>query len=288
MRIPVLLSILLAGAMLWTQGWLMPAGEARLGELSERLQQGQFGLDLEPGNFIDLGRDVTLKFTDVDPDTHELRGVFFRTSDRTFTATRGRIGFGLSSDVFVDLEDGRALDPANDQLLSFAHFHFDSGKSGIQNETDNGSSDRRKGMTLPELLASRDNADAAAGWARLLWPAFTLLVPLLALVLGKPMRRSNAALGVMLGLVLLVMFVRSTGLVAATASSHPAIVAFAAFGAWVAVVWGFVRGERRWGAGFVDRLLLDAVRQFRPLRSWGERARTAPVNTPAGLATGTQ
>ena len=259
MRIPALLAIASAGMALWIQGWIMPVGEARLSELGRRLQDGQFGFDLEAGTFIELGKDTTLRFANVDPYSHELRGVFFRTTNRTFTATRGRLGFGLADDVLVDLVDGRVLDAGSGQSLAFSRFHFDNAQRNVKEVPQKEAGERRKRMTLPALLASRDHADNAAGWARLLWPAFALLVPFLAAVLGKPMRRSKAALGIMLGLVVLVTFIHSTALVAATASPSPWVLALLASGAWAALIWGFVVGERRWGAGYIDRWLLNAL-----------------------------
>jgi lipopolysaccharide export LptBFGC system permease protein LptF len=261
MRIPALLAVGVAGMMLWTQGWLMPAGEARLSELSRRLQDGQFGMDLEAGKFIDLGKGTTLRFADVDPETHTLRNVFLSTPERTITASRGRLGFAFTNDVLVDLTDGRALEVGNDRSLSFSRFQFDSRQRRADHSVQPSGDERRKRTILPRLLSSRDHVDSAAGWSRLLWPSFALLIPFLATVLGKPMRRSSSSLGAMLGVVLLVMFIRSAEFVAASGSSHPEVVAMLTCGGWAVVIWGFVLGERRWGAGYIDRALLNAVRR---------------------------
>lgn len=261
MRFPAFLTIAIAGLMLWNQGWLMPAGERRLSELGQRLEGGQFGYDLKAGEFTDIGRGITLRFADVDPDTGELRGVFFHTAHTTFTASRGRLGFNFTNHVLIDLEQGRALNGSNGQSLSFNAFRFDSGEHVGDRDKPVDITERRKGMRLPALLSSDDSGDFALACSRLLWPAFTLMVPFLAAALGKPMRRSSSALGLMSGIVLLVMFTRSTGFVAATGSGHPGLVALAIAAIWTAVISIVVWGERRWGEGYIDRWLVKGTRR---------------------------
>jgi lipopolysaccharide export system permease protein len=261
MRFPAVLTIVIAGLMLWNQGWLMPAGERRLSELGQRLEGGQFGYDLKAGEFTDLGRGITLRFADVDPGTGELRGVFFHTAHTTFTASRGRLGFNFTNHVLIDLEQGRALNGSNGQSLSFNAFRFDSGEHVGDKDKPVDITERRKGMRLPALLSSDDSGDFALACSRLLWPAFTLMVPFLAAALGKPMRRSSSALGLMSGIVLLVMFTRSTSFVAATGSGHPGLVALAIAAIWMAVVSVIVWGERRWGEGHIDQWLVKGTRR---------------------------
>ena len=62
MRWPALLALLIAGQLLWNQGWLIPAGEQRLSELGREMQDGRFGYGLEAGKFTDLGHGVTIRF----------------------------------------------------------------------------------------------------------------------------------------------------------------------------------------------------------------------------------
>jgi len=283
LRFPALLTLVAAGLLLWNQGWLMPLGERRLNELGEQLQDGQFGLDLEPGVFTDFGHGVTVKFEGVDADSKELRGVFIQTPDTTFTANRGRLGFDFDNHVLIDLEEGRTVNGGNNQSLSFSHFHFDSGDRQSSGEGAMDAEKRRKAMGLPALLASNDAGDRAAGWSRLLWPAFMLLIPPIAIVLGKPVRRTSSSFGLMAGLILLVMFTRSTGFVAATSASSPPIIAIGVGAGWLAVTGTIVWGERRWGAGYIDEWLLKlgrllTGRRWFHWRGWSG-ARKRPIGT---------
>ncbi len=287
MRFPAILTALVAALLLWNQGWLMPAGERRLNDLGQRMQDGQFGYDLQAGKFTDLGDGVTLRFEAVDPETHQLLGVFFHTADTTFTASRGRLGFDFANHVLVDLEDGHTLNGTNGQSLSFSRFHFDSGGREGDGEKAVDAAERRKGTTLPALVSSSDAADRAAGWSRLLWPVFALMIPLLAVVLGKPQRRTSSSLGLMFGLVLLVMFTRSTGFAAGTSSARPALVTAGIGAAWLGIMAIVVWGERWWGAGYVDAWLLKASSRLKLGRLLRRMRGLAARDRPSGAAAGT-
>ena len=270
MRFPALVALVVAGLLLGVQGWLVPAGERRLAELSRNLQDGTFGYDLEPGELISLGKGVTLRFEGVDPLTGALRGIFFRTGPTIFTASRGRFGFDFQGDVLADLENGRSVNGTNGQSVEFSRFHFDSGR--IANSPRSaGDGERRKRASLAALLASGDSLDRAVGWSRVMWPAFVLFVPALALILGKPARRSAGTLGLMAGLVLLVLFIRTAGLVASSHGTYPGWLAAASLAGWLGVTGALVWGERQRGAGYVDtalrKLLAPLVRMgSRPLK----------------------
>ena len=256
MRFPTVLALLVAFLLLLNQGWLMPSGENRLNRIGQQMESGTFGFDLEAGQFIDLGNGVTVRFDGVDRETSKLSGVFFRTPDTTFTASQGRLGFDYGGHVLVDLDDGRSVNDDNGNSLSFSRFHFDSGGRSPEDKPAIDDEARRKGTALPALLSSQDPGDRAVAYSRLMWPAFALLIPFLATVLGKPQRRTSSSLGLMLGLVLLVVFTRSTGLVATTPSIHPAAVVAQVGAAWLVTVGLVLRGERQFGAGYVDGWLL--------------------------------
>jgi lipopolysaccharide export LptBFGC system permease protein LptF len=279
LRFPVLLTLLVAGLLLWNQGWLMPLGEQRLNALSEQMREGQFGFDLEPGKFTDLGHGVTVKFEGIDGKSSQLREVFFQTPDTTFTANRGTLAFDFRNDILVDLEQGRMFNAGNGQSLSFSHFHFDSGDRESRYESALDAAKRRKATPLPALLASSDAADRAVAWSRLLWPAFAMAIPSLATVLGKPARRSSGSLGLMVGLILLVLFARSTGFVAAQVTTSPIMVALGVGAAWLAAIGFTLWGERRLGAGYVDDWMTKGSGRLKMTRQFGRRARGQAAST---------
>lgn len=255
MRWPAALAVLAAALLLWTQGWLMPAGERHLVDLGRQLEDGRFGYALQAGEFTDLGNGVTVKFDRIDAITGQLEGVFIHTGETTFTASRGRLGFDFGGDVLVDLDDGRTLDSGSGQSLSFSHFHLDSSQRSAGAGAGTDELGRRKATALPSLLASDKPPDRAWAWSRLLWPVFALIIPFAALVLGKPPRRSGSSLGLMAGLLIVMLFIRTAGLVATTRIDRPSIVAAGVATFWVAIVALLVQGERRWGAGYVDAAL---------------------------------
>jgi lipopolysaccharide export system permease protein len=263
MRFPALVAALVSALLLLSQGWLMPAGERRLDALGRQMEDGRFGYNLEARQFTDLGNGVTVRFDDVERTSGDLRGVFIRHDETTFSASRGRLAFDLAGDVLLDLEDGRMADGSTRQSLSFSRFHFDSGVArggGTPSVID-----RRKSTTLAALLSSDTAADRAAAWSRLLWPAFALLVPFLSIVLGKPPRRTSSSFGLMIGLVLLVLFIRTAGMIDATRAACPGLLATTVAVAWAATAWLLARGERHWGAGYVDASLRRLVRRHWPV-----------------------
>ncbi len=258
MRAPMLAAMLAAGLLLWTEGWLMPAGERRIEDLSHRMLGGAFGYDLERGQFTDLGKGVAIKFDRIEPNAGGLGGVFVRNGVTTFAARHGRLAFDIRGNLLVELEDGLSFNRETGQALSFARFKLVTGgpaKGAAPSPTD-----KRKLESLPSLFGSGKPADSAAAWSRLLWPVFALLIPMLAVVLGKPARRTSNTIGLMSGLVLLVLFIRTAGLVETTRLVHPAVLAIAVAVGWAAVVALLVRGERHWGAGYVDAALRRVVR----------------------------
>lgn len=250
MRTSMLTALLVAGLLVWTEGWLMPAGEQRIDDLGHQLVDGAFGLDIQKGQFTELGKGVAIKFDRIEPATGGLGGVFVRQGGTTFSAMHGRLGFDLHGGLLLDLEDGLSVNRVSGQALSFANFRLAIGHqaTGAVPQTP----DMRRLKSLPALLRNGTTTDLAAAGSRLLWPVFALLVPMLAAVLGKPARRTSHSFGLMSGLVLLVLFIRTAGLVEATRLDHPAGLAIAVAAGWVAAVALLVHGERRWGAGYVD------------------------------------
>lgn len=254
-RFPMLVALAIAVLLLWTQGWLVPAGERRLAELGRQLESGRFGYQLETGQFIDLGDGITVRFERVEPTTGKLADVFFKAGGATFTANRGRLGMDMTGHVIVDLENGRMINSRNSQSLEFSRFHFDSdGRSGNKDKAAD-QAQRLNGTALPALLISHDAPDRAEAYSRLLWPIFALLVPVAGFVLGKSSRRAGSSLGLMAGLILVVLFVRTAGFVASTRMESPGYLASIVAAGWAATAGLLVYGERRWGAGYVDSWL---------------------------------
>ena len=254
MRFPWLLSALVAAILLWNQGWLMPAGERHITQLGRQMQNGIFGYDLEAGQFLDLAKGVTVRFDRVDSATGELRGVFVRTGETTFIAGRGRLEFDFNGHVLIDLDDGSSIN--GNRVLSFANFHFDNAARSKSSTLSNAA--QRKGVALAALFDSGTTADMAVACSRLLWPAFALLIPFLAVVLGKPARRTTSASGLLIGLILLVLFIRTADFVGTSQTVHPLILAGIVGLGWFGTAVLLTYGEHKSGAGFID----EAFRRF--------------------------
>lgn len=255
MRIPAVIAVAVATLLLWTEGWLMPDGERQLTSLSNAMLAGAFGYDIESGQFIELGDGAAIRFKRVDPLTGELSGVFFRSAESVVSAARGGLGINPRGEVLVHFDDGQVLDERHNRAFSFVHLNLVGGRLPKSEQTITDAQEQRNESSLPRLLASPRAGDRAMAWSRLLWPAFGLLVPFLAFVLGNPGRGARGWVGLSTGVLMIVLFIRTAELVASTTVLHPFVIAAVVAIGWAASTWLIVRGEQHWGAGYVDSFL---------------------------------
>jgi len=259
MRMPLLLALAAAGLCLVNQGWIMPAGEARLERIGQRMAIGDFGYNLTAGQFVDLGNGNVLTFQAVEPATGYLQGIFLKAEERTFSALRGRLSIAPDGEAIIDLIDGQAVQSGEGQVLSFRNIRYRTRKPGVADDTRRTATDDLQLKPLDALLASGTARDRATALARLLWPLLALVIPVLAFVFGKPPRRGNGAVGIIVGLTLLVLFLKMISLLGDLQSETPEKLALAIALGWGAIAVILLKMEATIGQGFVDRLVLKLL-----------------------------
>ncbi len=272
MRLPIVMTLVVAGLTLFNQGWLMPDAERSLEDVGERMASGEFGHNLAAGQFIDLGKGSILRFDSVAPDGRFINGIFLRTNGRTFTAQAGRLSLQSDGSVMLDLRNGQTIEEDRLSTGSFAQLKFASehDKAGESKTADGSTS--AKFSDLDTLLKTDTAQSRSAAYARLLW---VLLVPVsaaMAFVLGKPPKRSTSAMGLFLGIIALITCLKMLSPLDTGVGSNPSAFAFAIAAVWLALAVWLLRAEDRLGRGFVDgwleRIFLRLRMQFTSQREW--------------------
>lgn len=263
MRLPIVMSFVVAVVTFANQGWWMPDAERRLDDVGRRMAAGEFGHSLAAGQFIDLGKGSVLRFYAVAPDGRSIEGIFLRTGSRTFTARKGRLLLQSDGSVLVDLRDGQSIEPDDHSAGSFTRLKYASDQ-----DQNNGSEDRTgvaqtKFLNIERLLAAESVRNRSAIYGRLLW---VLLVPVaasLAFVLGKPPKRSASASGMFFGIVLLITCLKMLSPLDTGVARQPASFAIGIAMSWLVAVFALFRAEHLSGRGFLDSWFDHAFSKIR-------------------------
>ncbi len=262
MRFPLTLAAMVSILTIVNQGWMMPAGEIKLADIGGRMEEGEFGHRLQAGRFIDLGSGSVLRFEQVDAVNGELIGLFLRTEGNTFTAGRGRIWRLPSGMTAIELRDGQVIQERDARVLDFARFQYRVDEiEGAPNEEPEDRSLKRVDIGL--LWANGTTSSRSAVYGRCLWAALVLLMPILALILGKPPRRQSGAVGILVGVISLVLGLKMITPLIDGHSSQPEVLAASILVTWGLFVCGLIRAEKIFGQGFVDLWASRILQNFR-------------------------
>ena len=274
MRMPRVLTMLIAGLILVNQGWIMPAGESRLAQIGHRMAMGDFGYNIEAGEFIELGSGNVLTFRGVETDSGYLTKLFLRTADQTYTAAKGRLSIASDRGLVVELIDGQVLGHADGRSFGFKKILYRIHKGGVPVRSSERQADPSRLRPLDQLLSSTRRRDRSVAFGRMLWPLLALLAPILSFVLGKPPKRGRSGIGVFVGLVLLVTFIKAIALLNDGAPGNPGVLALGIVFGWCFVVSVLVALNKRLGHGFVDQWIGHLALKARSM-PWSSRGTEA-------------
>lgn len=223
LRVPYMYAIALALVNLAIVGFVQPYARYAYEGLRFELRSGALGASIKVGEFTRLGGRITLRIEQSRNQGRELSGIFVRAESRggqsvSATAKMGRF---LATDdpdtIIFRLTDGVLIHDAPDfktpRVLSFSNHDLPIDLPKIEAFRGRGGADRE--LTIPELV--RVGQDARASEAlrnetranfhfRLVEVAMMLLLPLLAVALAVPPKRSSSALGVFLSIVMVVTY----------------------------------------------------------------------------------
>ena len=223
LRTPYLYAIALALLNLTIVGFVQPWARYNYEGLRFELRSGALGASIKIGEFTNLGNRMTLRIEESREGGAELRGIFVRVARPNggwlaATAERGQfLGTDDPNTIIFRLTNGTLLHDQpgfrTPRVLSFSSHDLPIDLPKFGNFRARGGRDLER--TLPELaIIGRDKgetpetrASARANFHfRLVEVATMFLLPMLALALGVPPKRSTSALGVFLSIVMIVTY----------------------------------------------------------------------------------
>ncbi|QIK79960.1 LPS export ABC transporter permease LptF [Sphingomonas piscis] len=204
-------------------GYLQPLSNYRYEGLRFDLRSGALGASIKVGEFNNLGRRMTLRIDRSEEKGTQLHGIFVQVDDNksgmsvAATAESGRF---LSTDdpdvILFRLEKGRLIQDspkfATPRTLSFNSYDLPINLPAVDRF-------RNRGNDLEELTSNelfregylRNNPElkvaAQANFHyRLVEVLSMMLLPLLAIALAVPPKRSSSALGIFVGIIVIVAY----------------------------------------------------------------------------------
>jgi lipopolysaccharide export system permease protein len=221
MRVPYAFAFALAAVNLAIVGYVQPLARYAYEGLRFELRSGALGASIKVGEFTNLGERLTLRIESSSNEGRDLAGIFVRGTNadgQMVSATAARGQFLATDDpdtIILRLTRGTLVHESprfsSPRVLTFDNHDLPIPLPKIEAFRTRGGADRER--TIPELLRiGNDGAETlstrlesrANFHFRLAEVASMFLIPLLALALAIPPKRSTSALGVFLSIVILV------------------------------------------------------------------------------------
>jgi len=257
LRVPYMFAFALAALNLFIVGFVQPYSRYAYEGLRFELRTGALGASIKVGEFTKLGSKMTLRVEESRDGGQDLSGLFVKVErdNGKWLAVTADHGVFMATDdpdtILLRLTDGVLVHNApsfeEPRVLSFESHDLpiDLPRSGAFRERGG----RDLELTIPELvvvahqpLTTREtrNEYRAEFHFRLVEVATMFLLPMLAVALAVPPKRSSSALGVFLAIVMLVTQHKineyAQGL-AALGRVEPIIALWGAFLVFGAIVW---------------------------------------------------
>lgn len=295
LRVPFLYAVAFAALNLLIVGYIQPASRYAYERLRFELRSGALGASIKVGEFTKLGSDMTMRIEKSANEGRDLTGIFVMAREKggrslAVTAERGTFMATDDPDVIIlRLSNGTLTHDAPDfrvpRVLTFnAHdLPIDLPKYG---EFRGRQADRE--LTLPELVQIGSDTKSTVNLKNESWSQFNfrvvqvammMFLPLLAVALAVPPKRSSSGLGVFLSIVMVVTYYKVSEYaqgMAALGTINPFVGLWVPFLIFVAIIiWmfhtlAFVPGGQPIGG--LDRIFGKLVGRIRTIISVFRRA----------------
>jgi lipopolysaccharide export system permease protein len=223
LRAPYAYAVALAIVNLMIVGYIQPLSRYAYEGLRFELRSGALGASIKVGEFTNLGKRMTLRIEQSANEGRDLSGIFVRAEGkdgRSLAVTAERGTFLATDDpdtIILRLANGTLVHDApsyrTPRVLSFTAHDLPIDLPKIEAFRRRGGKDRE--LTIPELVQVGNdprvstmirNETRANFHFRLVEVAMMLLLPLLAVALAVPPKRSSSALGVFLSIIMVVAY----------------------------------------------------------------------------------
>ncbi len=301
LRVPYMYAVGLAALNLAIVGFVQPKARYAYEELRFELRSGALGATIKVGEFNRLGRRMVLRVERSDDEGRHLHNVFIRaeTNDGRSLAATADLGTFLATQnedtIVLRLTRGRLVHDAPNykipRVLSFEQHDLPIDLPAI--ETFRGRGDGNDEFTLPELIQLggsdatpeklRDSARANFHF-RMVEVAMMLLLPLLAVALAVPPKRSTSGLGIFLSIVMVVTYHKVNQYaeqMAAQDRLDPVIALWTPFALFALLIlwmyWTLAHKPGGQPIGALERVFAKASGAIRRLVPGGRREGLAPA-----------
>ncbi|WP_310534663.1 LPS export ABC transporter permease LptF [Novosphingobium sp.] len=262
LRVPYMIAITLAAVNFLNVSYLQPMARYYYEQLNFELKTGALGASIKVGEFTTLADKLALRIEQSREDGRQLIGIFARLSDDkgqvlTISAREGRfLALQNQPDTIIfRLTDGQIVQDSpgmTPRILTFSRHDLPIPLPALERFRERGGKERE--YILPELLRIGWAADAppleraqvrASFSYRMVEVVMMLLMPLLAVALAIPPKRSTSALGLFVSIVMVVAYhkINESGAAAAARGDVSALLAlwapFALFSALI--LWMYWR-----------------------------------------------
>ena len=223
LRMPYIITAVLMAVNVALVFYVQPISRYYYEQLEYELRSGALGAAIKVGEFTTLADRMALRIEESEDDGTRLKGIFARVSNDkgqilSISAREG--AFLATTDspdtIILRLDDGTIVQDTGNQsprVLAFTRQYLPIDLPAIEEFRARGDAERE--FILPELLrigwnsgeseARRDASQASFNF-RLVEVVMMALLPLLAVSLGIPPKRSTSALGVFVSIVMVVSY----------------------------------------------------------------------------------
>ncbi|MBV9840833.1 MAG: LPS export ABC transporter permease LptF [Sphingomonadaceae bacterium] len=299
LRVPYIYAIMLAVTNLAIVGFIQPYSRYAYEGLRYELRSGALGASIKVGEFTKLGKSMTMRIEDSRNSGRDLSGIFVMSSGKdgkTLAVTAEHGTFMATDDpdtIIFRLRNGTLVHDApgfkTPRVLSFVGHDLPIDLPKVDSFRTRGGRDEE--LTIPELVRSggdgrltgKERAQSRAEFHfRLVEVATMLLLPLLAVSLAVPPKRSSSSLGIFLSIVMLVTYHKINEYaegVAALGKVEPVLalwIPFLGF-AWL-IVWMYRTLAHTPGGQPIGALERAADKALAAIKRWLARRRRHGTN----------
>lgn len=223
LRVPYLITFVLVAVNFAIVGYIQPQSRFAYEEMEFELQSGALGASIQVGEFNTLDSRMALRIEGSRDDGRQLDGIFARVADDdgqvlSITAREGQFLSNRENrnTIILRLMDGTIVHEVQNgspRVLSFSQHDLPIDLPALERFRDRGDDERE--YVLPELLEigwdpDSSQIDRAASQAafnyRMVEVVMMFMLPLLAVALAIPPKRSTSALGIFLSIVIVVAY----------------------------------------------------------------------------------